>query len=74
MDWLSDWADWILKKGIPQIQDIALLVDEPPCKDCLYWAPDVDKKRPMEIRFCQAKEMEYNFSCFRKKEAPNDNV
>lgn len=68
---MNEWKPWEDFKKEPD----PLPIGGPPCKDCEYWKPvrKYSQWSNGSINFdgvilCQKREMEHDFSCFRKKE------
>lgn len=61
------WIDFDTKEEIAAEIDVS----EPPCRNCRRWAPRrvYAYGQFQGVQLCHAQEMQFDFSCFRAKDA-----
>lgn len=72
---MKKWFPWINVVGeVPVATNSGEPIDEPPCKKCRHWNPQVcfqngpEGQIPAGVRLCHAVRMHHDFSCFSMRE------
>ena len=69
------WNPWVeTHTSPPPARNNGEVITEPPCKWCHHWCPQI-KYACMDsgfgedgVRLCHAREMHYDFSCYKERE------